>query len=485
MRRPAVTPVGPGVGPCRPLARPVLVLAAIVLPILGAACTGDPADRERPLLEVETGEDGVPTLHIRSLWDTEAHPAADVRLDTILSPTDGDMISLVAPAHAALWGDGRVVLGDAGTRRTWIRSQDGEWSEGPGPWEGPDQIRSLAGVWLGGLEGGTPGSEMAAADGFVVHDAETGELVAFDPAGSAGDRVSVGSGEALHGPGVSTGPWASALHPLADGSWVAEVTTPDDGPDADGILSGTIRHTHLTSPSLDEEASIGTGPALPFRVMGGGAAPLPYAATGHLAAAGHRVATHDGTRARVSLLQVDIDGTLTPSLDLEWHDDAVPVSDSHLERVEAFLLEMAPGDMSDTDRDAWLGTLMDTFVWPEALPPLGDLHLTPSGHLWIGSPLRTRLDMPPRPERVAQWRIVSTDAVLDPEAEPGADPEAGPMVHQVTLPEGVVTVLGPAGPAHPRAVLVLLRDPSDRQGLGLMELQGLDPRSQEGLSPPP
>lgn len=409
-------------------------------------------------------DEGIPTLHIRSLWDAESHPTPSVRVDTIISPEDGDQISLVAPTHAALRDDGRVVLGDAGTRRTWIRDAEGRWTEGPGPWEGPDQIRSLGGVWPGGL-GSDPGAgtDSTPDGGFMVHDVETGELVAFDSAGAAGDRLRIGTDHALHGPGVSTGPWPSALHPLTDGSWVVAVATPNDGPDESGVLSGTVRYTLVTGPSLDDETSLGEGPALPFRVMGGGAAPLPFAHVAHLAAAGQQVAVHDGTAARASVVDVAAapgpDGSLPAALHVDWHDAAVRISDIHRDRVRAFLLEMAPGDMSDEDRDAWLGGLMDSFVWPDALPPLGALHLTPSGDLWLGSPLRTGLDMPQRPERVAEWRVVSVD------------PDGEPTVRQVTLPDGVVTVLGPAGPAHPQAVLVLLRDPSERQGMGLLHLQ--------------
>lgn len=467
--RPASTPTEASRGRSVPR-KPVLLLAAIVLPTLLAACTGDRQDAERPLLEVATSDDGVPTLHIRSLWEAESHPTASVRVDTIISPEEGDHISLVAPAHAALWDDGRVVLGDAGTRRTWIRNREGTWSEGPGPWEGPNQIMNLAGVWPGGLAGlepdtanapapdSEPDPDTAPSEGFVVHDVGTGELVAFSPTGSALARTRIGSEQALHGAGVSTGPWPSALHPLADGSWVAKVAAPNDGPDQNGVLAGTIRYTWVSGPTLDQETPLGEGPALPFRVMGGGAAPLPFAGIGHLAAAGRRIGVHHGDGARVSLSDVDTDGTLTPTLHIEWHDDSVQVTDTHRERVEAFLLEMAPGDMSDEDRDGWLVGLMDTFIWPEVLPPLGALHLTPSGDLWIASPLRTGLDMPPRPERMAEWRVVST--YLDGE----------PNVRRVTLPEGVITVLGPAGAAHPGAVLVLLRDPSERQGLGLLEL---------------
>ena len=431
----------------RTRAAPTL-LAALALTLVITACEAESApveDRAR-FLDAEP----VPTLEISNLWGGDWPELPGLVIDTLVAPQDGDDIDLLAPLHAAFLSDGRMVLGDAGTRQLRIASADGSWEVGPGPGSGPGELRSLGGVW-------------ASDEGFIVHDPQASTLLRFD---AAGDWVE------QHPAAGASGPWVPRMERLGDGDWLAGIPETAQPTAGSPVLGATLRLVRGTGDP-DDERVIGTGPLQPYFVQGGGAAPIPFASIALFAGAAGSVVHFAGEASEVDR----IDSLGETNLRLRWTDVREPLDASHRDALGDYIRQSAPADTPPEFLDQMIAGLQDGIPYPDRLPALGSLRLGSDGAIWLGGPIRSGLETDIEPELIPDWRVVITDPETDEV-----------RVHRVTLPAGA-TLLGPVhhrGPAQapgwsdsiePGAFFVLFRDEMDRQGIGIL-------RHAEGRPPP-
>jgi len=432
--------------------RRVAGLSSCAAMLLLAACESGPGPGNASIdFDVV---DGVPTLTIGELWGSGWPTVPDLVIDTIIAPSDGDAPGLMAPLHAAVLPDGRMVLGDVGTRRVWISSNSGEWTAGPGPGQGPGELRSIGGLWPAG-------------EGFVVHDPATGDLVRFDSLGRWIDRERVGSQRALHGPGTSMGAWAPALEQVAGGEWLVSVPmiteVRADGP----VRSVEARFTWVSGNPAEREVPLGSGLLRPLFIEGGGGAPVPFGRQGYAAGASGSAAIFRGDEP--VLERMNGDGAVT--LRVQWTDEPGPLGPTHHAALGDFMRASAPSGSAE-QLEPMITAFRERIPFPERLPHLGALRLGTDGALWLGWPERSGLETPTEPELVRQWRVIV----------PGEGPGEGPgqaRVYGVSLPPGS-TLLSPAtesdaarapgwaGDIGPGAFFVLLRDEMGRQGIGLL-----------------
>jgi hypothetical protein len=432
-----------------PLALPVLLPVALLLAVLGA-CDAGPEGDHRSSVEFRE-EGGVPTLEITGLWGSDWPELSPLRIDTLVAPAGGDDFGLVAPLHAAILADGRIVLGDAGARRVWMASDGGGWEEGPGPGGGPGELGSLGGVW-------------AMDDGFVVHDTRAGDLVRFDAAGRWLDRTRVGLERAVHGPANSRGPWFPTLHPLGGGAWLAAVPEVVSARVEGGAQTVDAEFVWMRGHPAEEEVPLGTGTLRPLVAEGGGGGPVPYAPSAYVAGAAGSVVRFQGSDPTVEALGAD--GSVARRV--RWTDAPEPLTAEHRGTLGAYMRQIAPSEMPPEVLEELIRSWGELMPFPETLPHLGDLRLGEDGTLWLAFPERSGFEMPEEPELVREWRLVPPDAWT-----------GEPRVLRATLPEGV-TLLGPAPAAEPAwapgwtgrveegAFFVLLRDDLGRQGIGIL-----------------
>ncbi|TVP43504.1 MAG: hypothetical protein EA350_13535 [Gemmatimonadales bacterium] len=422
-------------------------LSAILLVLLVAGCeTSSSSDGASVASDVV---DGVPTLTIGNLWANEWPAIPALTIDTIIGPSDGDALGLMAPLHAAILSDGRIVLGDVGMRRIWIGSDSG-WVAGPGPGQGPGEMRSIGGVWPAG-------------QGFIVHDPGTGDLVRFDSLGRWIDRERVGIERAIHGPGTSIGAWAPSVERIEDGNWLVAVPLVAEAR-ADGpVRSVEAQYVWVSGHPAEGETSLGSGLLRPLFLQGGGGAPIPFGRTGYTAGAAGSAVVFRGHEA--ALERVGPDGSVT--LRVQWTDRPGPLGPAHHGALGDFMRASAPSESPDVF-EPMIATLREGIPFPERLPHLGALRLGEDGALWLGWPERSGLETPTEPELVAEWRIILPDEGTEKS-----------QVFRGSLPPGV-TLLAPAveselarapgwtGHIDRGAFFVLLRDDVGRQGIGLL-----------------
>jgi hypothetical protein len=430
-----------GSGPALPVA-----LLITFFGLVGCEASSDGSGTSIALMD----EDGVPTLTVEGLWEPDWPHLPSLEVDTLISPSDGDGVGLVAPLHAAILADDRIVVADVGTRRVWIASDAGEWSEGPGPGEGPGELRSIGGVW-------------PSNGGFIVHDPQAGDLVRFDADGGWLDRSGVGIEHAVHGAGSSIGAWAPSVHRVDAVEWLAVVPMTSeirsDGP----VQRVEARFVRVFGHPADREMSLGTGPLRDLFVEGGGGAPIPFARSSYAAAASGSVVMFLGDDPFVEVQGPD--GTVTRRV--RWTDAPQALGASHRGALGDYMREIAPDDIPPEALENLIANFQDIPL-PERLPHLGDLRLGEDGAIWLGWPERSGLEVPTEPELVREWRMVPPE---------GWDGEA--QVFRVTLPEGA-TLLGPvieagearapgwSGAVRRGSFFVLLRDPMGRQGIGVL-----------------
>jgi len=422
-------------------------MSAIFLGLLVAACAKGPSSDGASVASDVV--DGVPTVTIENLWANEWPAIPGLIIDTIIAPYDGDTLGLMAPLHAAVLYDGGVVLGDVGTRRVWIGSDSG-WVAGPGPGQGPGEMRSVGGVW-------------SAGKGFIVHDPGTGDFVRFDSVGRWIDREQVGTESALHGAGESVGAWIPTVEQIENGNWlvavplIAERRT--DGP----LRFVEARYVWVSGHPAESEMLLGSGALRPLFLQGGGGAPVPFGRTGYTAGAAGLAVVFRGDKPIVE--RIDPDGTVT--LRVQWTDQPGPLGPSQYGALGDFIRASAPSQSPDV-MEPMIARLQESIPFPERLPYLGALRLGEDGALWLGWPERSGLETPTEPELVTEWRVII----------PGEGSEQ-PRVFRGSLPSGV-TLLAPAaesveartpdwsGQIARGAFFVLLRDETGRQGIGLL-----------------
>lgn len=425
-------------------------LVAFCVGIVGLiGCEASPDGSRTSITMVE--DEGVPALRIEGLWDSDWPHVPSLEVDTVISPSDGDELGLVAPLHAAILAGGRIVIADAGTRRVWIASDAGGWTAGPGPGPGPGELRSIGGVW-------------SADEGFVVHDRQTGDLVRFDGNGEWIDRTGVGIEHAAHGSGDAFGTWVPSVQHLGGGEWLVAVprisSVRSDGP----TQTADAQFVWVFGHPAEREVPLGAGPLRPLFVEGGGGAPIPYAQSAYVAAASGSVVMFRGVDPSVE--QLGPDGATTRRI--RWTDPPQALGESHREALGEFMRASAPSEMPSQALEGMIATLRERLPLPERLPYLGDLRLGGDGAIWLGWPERSGLETPTEPELVREWRVV-----------PPAAWAGQPQVLRVTLPDGA-TLLGPAteagverapgwsGAVGRGAFFLLLRDEMGRQGIGVL-----------------
>lgn len=429
--------------------RPSFLLGFCVATISLAGCETSPNgnDTSVALMEVE----GIPVLTIEGLWESDWPNVPALEVDTVISPLDGDELGLVAPLHAAILADGRIVIADAGTRRVWIATGAGGWTAGPGPGPGPGELRSIGGVW-------------SVEEGFVVYDRQMGDLVRYDGNGGWIDRNGVGIEHAAHGPGDAFGPWVPSIHQVGGGDWLVAVPRVSsvrvDGPTqtADAEFIWVFGHP------AEREVPLGAGPQRPIFVEGGGGAPIPFAQSAYVAAAAGSVVVFRGDHSSVE--QLGPDGTTTRRV--RWTDRPQALGASHRDALGEFMRASAPSDLPSEALEGVIAAMQERIPLPERLPHLGDLRLGEDGTIWLGWPERSGLETPLAPELVREWRVVP------PRAWAGQ-----PDVLRATLPAGAA-LLGPTagapvtrtpareGSVDQGAFFLLLRDEMGRQGIGVL-----------------
>lgn len=435
-----------------------VIISMIICGSLTIGCTGwDGTEREAIQLSEEAG---IRVVDIQDLWSADWPELPGLSIDTLVGPLDGDDFGLMAPLHAAHLSDGRTVLADPGARRLWIGSRSGQWEEGPGSREGPAQIRAIGGVWADG-------------SGFVVHDAQSGDLVHFDESAGLIGRHPVGEDVARHGPGVRAGPWPPTVQSLGRGEWLVGVAAFEDPVDGSPMMHGRYTYSRVSANPAEREFEIASGPARTVIVQGGGGAFIPYGRTAYVAGA----AGESGEAGSVVVFRGEaaefeqVDGYGRVTLRVRWTDAPRPLDASHRGAMAAFMRRNAPPQASAEVLDPMIARLEEMMPLPDVLPHLGDLRLGDDGAIWLGWPERSGLELPTAPELVREWRVVV----------PG-EGERKPRVFKVVLPEGM-TLLGPAASTptdvasdatvetngvREGAFHVLLRDETGRQGIGTL-----------------
>ncbi|TVP55158.1 MAG: hypothetical protein EA351_11455 [Gemmatimonadales bacterium] len=420
------------------LRRPPTLLAALAL-VLITACEAGPT----PVPDHVRFLDGepVPTLEIGNLWSGGWPERPGLVIDTLVAPQAGDDIDLLAPLYAAFLSDGRMVLGDAGTRQLRITSGDGSWEVGPGPGSGPGELRSLGGVW-------------ASDEGFIVHDPQAGTRIHFDAAGTWIEQ---------HPAAGASGPWIPRLERLGDGDWLAGIPETAQPTAGSSVLGATLRLVRGTGDP-DDERVIGTGPLQPYFVQGGGAAPIPFASIALFAGAAGSVVHFAGEVSEVD--RIDPLGETT--LRLRWTDMREPLDASHREALGDYIRQSAPTDTPPEFLDQMIAGLQEGIPYPDRLPALGALRLGSDGAIWLGGPIRSGLETDIEPELIPDWRVVIADPDTDEArvyrtALPAGTTLLGPVHHQ-----GPAQAPGWSGSIEPGAFFVLFRDEMDRQGIGIL-----------------
>jgi hypothetical protein len=440
--------------PARMTWRATLLSITVGITVIGCADSPGPAGDRVQLFD----DGGVSVAELKGLWASDWPGLPGVSVDTVVGPLAGDDLGLVAPLHAAVLSDGKLVMADVGTRRVWIRSGAGEWREGPGPGGGPGEFRAIGGVW-------------AKDGGFIVHDPQAGDLIHFDEEGRFIERQPVGHLGARHGPGVRAGPWAPTVQPLGPEHWLVSVAGPPESVGSGSVMQAHYRFTVVSGPPSDGELEIGSGPTRLVYVEGGGGAPVPFAPSALAAGAAGRIAMFGGGEPKVEVL--DQAGTVISRV--QWTDVPRPLDATHRGALGDYMRAVAPQGVPAAALDPMIASLNDAMPYPETLPHLGDLRLGLDGTIWLGWPERSGLEMPTDPELVREWRVIA----------PGVRGQE-PRVYRVVLPEGT-TLLGPKGapgdPASPEgsgpvgegAFFLLLRDPMGRQGLGVLRYRANAP----------
>jgi len=390
---------------------------------------------------IRSGEEvGVPSIEIDGLWSSDWPDLPGVLVDTLVSPSAGDDFGLVAPLYAALLSDGGMLLADVGATRVWIGDGHGGWSQGPGPGQGPGELRSIGGIWMND-------------GGFVVHDPLAGDFIQYSVEGGLIERRAIGTDRALHGARGQPTFWTPPVQRVDEDSWLVAVPVVRERTDPQALVEAEIRFVWVTENPSPQEREIAVGSAQPMVVLGGGWAPALYAPSAFGAGGNGRVVVFTGTAPEVDVF----DRTGAATLRVRWTDVPMVLGASHRSTLGTYMRANFPPEAPEEAVEELLGSYEAAMTYPETLPPLGGLRLGSLGDIWLGWPERSGLELPASPELIREWRIVA--------------PAAGgtePRVFKFALPANSTLLSLGENASGEEGFLLLIRDELERQGIGFL-----------------
>lgn len=369
--------------PLRPL--PPLAILAACAQLSCAAGAADRADvSRRDSAGVEIVENDAGLAAAPGQWLVSPDPVAEI------GAVDGDApYQLFRVTSAALLGDGRIVVANAGTHEIRFYDSRGMFLRSVGhAGEGPGEFRSLYDLWAG------PG------DSIHAWDFQLRRMSTFTPEGSfAGTRQArmqqhhYGIGTLDDGSLVAGAPMA-VQDPGPDGILEAEMLVLRDDPAKD-VIDTIGRHVH-------SRAGLVEIPGVTTRA----ARPLVFSSVTSADAAGSRIAVSTGRDPEVWLYQ-PVDGRITV---VRWNDAAVPVSDADGDAFAQIEIERAPDEMRPRMRQRF-----ENERFAEHFPFAGRVELDADGRLWVEHWLHPHAEDPP------MWTVFAPD---------------GSMLATVELPRG-------------------------------------------------